>query len=490
MPKPLSLPSCGALALLVLVAAGCTEDTDPESTSESAMPSMTAAADSQVVDVPPVLDHSSVAGVTGVKVEHVEEDEDRRSVTTASIPGEPAMENALADLADTDVEIYEGRLSPGVVNELNVSWAPVLAAGPVLGVVSTTSIYTGGAHSTTTSRAVYANVDEDEAWDGEDLLADPAATVELVQQAAEAAGVESGAPDESAVSSDLRFEPDGALVVVVGQGEAAAESMGELAVRIAPDVSADLLTEQGDVVRDAAMAGEPFEGLPDPPSPSPAPEPSEVPTPTAAEQDPGESVDCDELKCIALTFDDGPGPYTEKLLSELEEKDVKVTFFVVGSNAATRPDLVAAEVDAGHVVGNHSWDHPQLTTLSDEQIEHEVGRTDHAIEKAADVRPTLMRPPYGATDDTVAEILADRGEAQILWNVDTEDWKNRDADITTQRALDGAASGAIILMHDIHPTTVDAVPGIIDQLQEDGYTLVTVPQLLGDPEPGEVYYNR
>ncbi len=102
-----------------------------------------------------------------------------------------------------------------------------------------------------------------------------------------------------------------------------------------------------------------------------------------------------------------------------------------------------------------------------------------------------MRPPYGATNDTVTQVLADRGASSILWNVDTEDWKNADVAITTQRALDGAKPGAIILMHDIHPTTVQAVPRIIDALQALGYTLVTVPQLLGDDlAPGSTHFSQ
>ncbi|PWW23674.1 hypothetical protein JD79_02849 [Geodermatophilus normandii] len=104
------------------------------------------------------------------------------------------------------------------------------------------------------------------------------------------------------------------------------------------------------------------------------------------------------------------------------------------------------------------------------------------------VTTSLVRPPYGATDATVAAVAADRGHAQVLWDVDTRDWWNRDVTITTERVLAGAHRGAIVLMHDIHPTTVQAVPGIVDALQDAGYTLVTVPQLLGpDVVPGATY---
>jgi peptidoglycan/xylan/chitin deacetylase (PgdA/CDA1 family) len=193
------------------------------------------------------------------------------------------------------------------------------------------------------------------------------------------------------------------------------------------------------------------------------------------------------LRCVALTFDDGPGKYTAQLLDELAAARAPATFFLVGRNVAKYPDLVAREVADGHAVGNHSWDHHSLVTLPPDAVAAELDQTTAAIQAAAGVGTTLVRPPYGATNDQVAAALAARGDAAIMWSVDTEDWKNRDVALTTQRALAGAAPGSIILMHDIHPTTVQAVPGIIDQLRAAGYTLVTVPQLLGAITPGQTY---
>lgn len=204
----------------------------------------------------------------------------------------------------------------------------------------------------------------------------------------------------------------------------------------------------------------------------------------------GRAVDCGVKKCIALTFDDGPGPYTRTLLRELATSKVHATFFLIGQNVAHYPGQVRAEVTGGHVVGNHSWTHPQLTSLSSAAIAREVDRTQAAIRRAAGFTPTLMRPPYGAVSPHVLTVLGHRHLAAVLWDVDTEDWKNRSVRITTQRALEGAHPGAIILMHDIHPTTVQAAPGIIHALRARGYTLVTVPQLLGHVTPGHKYFSR
>jgi peptidoglycan/xylan/chitin deacetylase (PgdA/CDA1 family) len=191
---------------------------------------------------------------------------------------------------------------------------------------------------------------------------------------------------------------------------------------------------------------------------------------------------------IALTYDDGPGPYTEALLDVLAAKNVPVTFFLVGSAAASMPGVVERQVAEGHAIGNHSWDHPHLTDLSDREIAEQVDRSSQAIHDAAGQKPILMRPPYGNTNDAVSHILRDRGMGQILWDVDSEDWRNRDTALTTAHVLDGAHDGAIVLMHDIHESTVAAAPGLIDLLRADGYTLLTVPQLLGGAiVPGETY---
>lgn len=233
-----------------------------------------------------------------------------------------------------------------------------------------------------------------------------------------------------------------------------------------------------------ALHGQHAQAGPGVPVPAPAPHPTAGAVP---EPEPDRApVDCAVERCVALTFDDGPGPYTARLLDELAARSVPATFFVVGRQVAARPDLVAREHAEGHAVGDHTWDHRDLTTLAPDQIADEVDRTAQAVQDATGTSPTLVRPPYGAVDDDVLSVLEARGETAVLWDVDTEDWRNRDAAETTRRALAGAHPGAIVLLHDVHPTTVDAVPGIVDQLRAQGYTLVTVPELLGGRlRPGE-----
>ncbi|MCL2454042.1 MAG: polysaccharide deacetylase family protein [Micrococcales bacterium] len=194
---------------------------------------------------------------------------------------------------------------------------------------------------------------------------------------------------------------------------------------------------------------------------------------------------------MALTFDDGPGPYTGTLLNTLAAKGVKATFFVLGSRVAQFPDLAARTAAEGHALGSHAWSHQSLTSMPVEQAADEIDSTTVILIQTVGIGgPVLFRPPYGAFDEQVRLTLAERGQPVVLWDVDTEDWKNRDVGVTTHRAVAGASPGSIILMHDIHESTVAAVPGIIDHLQAAGYTLVTLPELLGPTEPGQVYRSR
>ena len=199
--------------------------------------------------------------------------------------------------------------------------------------------------------------------------------------------------------------------------------------------------------------------------------------------------DCLVLRCVALTFDDGPGPYTDRLLGMLAAADVHATFFLIGQSAEDYPDQVRAEVAQGHEVGNHSWSHPQLTHLDDYSVAEQVKRTADLLQSIDGQRPTVFRPPYGDVNGRVSQVLGEHGVPAILWSVDTLDWLYRNPDSVERRALSGVRPGAIILMHDIHPTTVDAVPRIIDELKNRGYTFVTVSQLFGGSlKPGVNYF--
>ncbi|WP_175409513.1 polysaccharide deacetylase family protein [Streptomyces sp. TRM64462] len=201
-------------------------------------------------------------------------------------------------------------------------------------------------------------------------------------------------------------------------------------------------------------------------------------------------VDCREAKCIALTFDAGPGKDTPKLLDILKEKQVPATFFLLGHKHVDRyPDVVRRIAAEGHEVANHTWTHRILTDIEPDEIRRELSRTQDAIERLTGRKPTLMRPPQGRTDDTVSEISRELGLSQVLWSVTAKDYSTTDSALIRKRTLDGADKDGIILLHDIYDGTVPAVPGIIDELKKRGFTFVTVPQLLApaEPQPGTVY---
>lgn len=273
---------------------------------------------------------------------------------------------------------------------------------------------------------------------------------------------------------DLHFTPHGELVVRVGEGVILASSDGVVDVTLKAADVAGLLSEVGFLVRDASTSVVP--------SPTPSASASAAPVPVPARA----AVDCVRVACVALTFDDGPGADTGRLLDLLAERQVPATFFLLGTSVRVHPDLVVRMASEGHEVGNHTWSHKQLTKLSEAQQREEIARDQAAI-GALGVRATVFRPPYGSQDAVTRKVA---GLPVILWDVDTLDWKTRDAAATVAAVQKDARAGSIILMHDIHASSVDAVPGVIDALRAKGLTPVTVSQLIGDPQAGRAYSRR
>ncbi|MFC7732272.1 polysaccharide deacetylase family protein [Actinomadura keratinilytica] len=181
-------------------------------------------------------------------------------------------------------------------------------------------------------------------------------------------------------------------------------------------------------------------------------------------------------KCVALTFDDGPGAYTGLLLDRLRAARVHATFFLLGQNVAGHRDLVRRMVEEGHEVGNHSWSHPDLTTLPTWEVRAQVRRTQQAVQDVTGVAPALFRPPYGAVDERVANAV---DMPLILWSVDTLDWLHRDVRRNITAGVREPRRGGIVLFHDIHRPTVAAVPSVLEGLRERGFTFVTVSELFG-----------
>jgi peptidoglycan-N-acetylglucosamine deacetylase len=188
---------------------------------------------------------------------------------------------------------------------------------------------------------------------------------------------------------------------------------------------------------------------------------------------------------IAMTFDDGPSAEnTPRLLEMLKQRNIKATFFLIGQNVVSNPDLVRRILAEGHEIGNHSWTHPQLSKLSDDRVTAEITQTQDAIKDASGFTPTLLRPPYGAITPRQREWIENRfGLNIILWSVDPFDWKRPGASVITQRILSQTRPGAIILSHDIHKQTVDAMPATLDALIAKGYKFATVSQLIAMNKP-------
>ena len=177
---------------------------------------------------------------------------------------------------------------------------------------------------------------------------------------------------------------------------------------------------------------------------------------------------------IALTFDDGPGKRTGELLDQLEKYDAKATFFMLGQKVASYPDEIKKMKEIGCELGNHSYDHPNLANLSADGVKKQIGDTNSKIKKIVGEEATVMRPPYGAISSTLRK---NAGMPLILWNIDTLDWKTRNARTTVDIVMKNVDDGDIILMHDIHTESVDAAIELIPKLLEKGYQLVTVSEL-------------
>ena len=183
---------------------------------------------------------------------------------------------------------------------------------------------------------------------------------------------------------------------------------------------------------------------------------------------------------VAITFDDGPHPQnTPRLLDMLRARNIKATFYVIGRSVDLYPQVVRRTVAEGHEIGNHSQTHRLLSKLGDAELRQEMIRCRDAVGRAAGVQPRTMRPPYGGLLQRQRELVhAEFGYPTILWSVDPLDWKRPGPSVVSSRILAGTSAGGIILAHDLHAQTVDAMPAALDGLLRRGFKFVTVSQLL------------
>ncbi|MBY0442070.1 MAG: polysaccharide deacetylase family protein [Mycobacteriaceae bacterium] len=204
-----------------------------------------------------------------------------------------------------------------------------------------------------------------------------------------------------------------------------------------------------------------------------------------------DEVDCSRVKCVALTFDDGPTPFTDRLLRILADNNAKATFFLIGNKVAANPAGAQRIAAAGMEIGNHTWEHPNMTTIPPQDISSQLAKANAAITAATGRTVRLYRPAGGLANDAVQQAAARLGLAEILWDVIPFDWFNDSNTAATRLVLmTQIKPGSVVLLHDTYSSTVDLVYQFIPVLKANGYHLVTVSQLLGPRAPGSSYGSR
>lgn len=367
-----------------------------------------------------------------------------------------------------------------------ISWDILAHAGPYLGFVvesNSTTLAQNSHHAI----SVFTDIEHDVTLSGQDLFTDDGRRMvaRAVASAVQTAGYGAGKTIDQ-FSSQLLEQPNGlANVALTGTGAVVVLDPSDtgcadfMAIALDDDLANEALSEPAHAINEAIANKTPFVGLPSPEQINASEYAISLP-----------EVDCAVAACVALTYDDGPGEYTLELLRYLHEANAPATFFMVGRSVHHLPDIAGIVAEAGHTIGNHTYSHPQLPKIASAEVNAELARTDAEIEAAAGVKTPWVRPPYGAVTPAVMKELAGRGQAAVLWDVDTEDWKNRNIAETTRRALAAVQPGSIILMHDIHESSVKATPGIIKALRDKGFTIVSLEQLVGQAKPGVKYFSR
>lgn len=444
------------------------------------------------------------------------------------IEGYPRLADTLHELIEAERTPFAAQVGEPierrvVLPELNISFEFLVASGDVIGVrLREYAFYgAGGADRSTT---VWFDLARDEVVPAAALVRDLDELASLVRDALRRDRpdlsipelFEEGTAPTAANYESIGFTAEGDLLVEFDEYQVGPGSSGAPRVLIPSATAEGLLSDFGARARREVLSpsGE-LRLPPPPPEPTPAPPtatptatptmtpPTATPTPAPTETPPPPSlpapppatgspstgrVDCAVTACVALTFDDGPAAPTARLLAILADYDARATFFVLGVNATYRADTLAAIAAGGHEIGNHTYDHRDLTKLSTEQMLEQVNTTASAVQRATGQRPALLRPPYGAFDERVARSLE---LPVILWSVDPRDWADHDAAVVADRVTSRAQRGSIVLLHDIHDTTVDAVPAILEDFQRRGFTVVTVSELYGgNLVAGQAYRSR
>lgn len=477
-------------ALLLAACAPIPGQSDPESTETT--PEVEETPEPVLPPTWPTLSHTPSSGIPGLDTTTITDNDAQIHVIVPQLESHDAFNAVLNDWAGALVQQFrDENLTDPDEDEpdedwltrpwLSATWGTTGVSGSLIGVTLDTT-WSPGASTTHEHRVLWYNPDGGEFLTWKELLTEdaqeelPDRVVEGLRESSET--IRRGDIDVEMLTALLEgdelavgFTGGGGLVITFDDYSVLAGSYGSPAVAFTPEETTEWLTPEGKIARDATT------------------DPKVADVPDAPEVPERPAVDCEENKCVALTFDDGPGgSTTPKLLKILDKEDVPATFFMLGSQAEAFPKIVANAAEAGHEIASHSWNHPSLPSLGKEGTQKQLTRTNKVLEKVTGADITLMRPPYGATDDEVAAAAKAEGLAQILWDIDTRDWEHRSKKKTIEAAKE-AKAGSIILMHDIHPETVEAVPGVIKALKKKDYTFVTVSTLLGETTPGKKYFS-
>ncbi|MEV4062058.1 polysaccharide deacetylase family protein [Nonomuraea dietziae] len=454
----------GGIALIAAVSTGCGMATaSPErGLIIPAEPTMISFVDPSLVDE--LTTRTLTAGDAGDRDVHI---------VYPQLKDAPDLNRKLGALAQAQLRRFIGStVSEGSRPrpELNVDWQLTAADDDIVGVRLRTGEFAGATWANSL-RTVWYDRSSQQVVDSPGLVTSlyPLTTIvrEELRKRGSEVSYDAVRPNPDLFDS-MAFNPAGDLVVEFDDYQVGPGALGRVAVSVPEEQAEPLLTETGRRAREAAKEA----------TPSPAVSGTPVTSPPATSSRAG-GVDCEKDKCVALTFDDGPGPFTGELLEQLKRAGARATFFTVGTNVAANPELVTDMREQGHLVANHTWSHRDLTKLSSSKITDALARAQSVISAELGQAPTLLRPPYGAANKQVATIARRLGLSLVNWDVDTRDGHERNPAAVVRRAVAGAHPGAIILMHDVHRTTVQALPAILRQLAEKGYTFVTVPELYG-----------
>ncbi|CAG7574612.1 peptidoglycan/xylan/chitin deacetylase (PgdA/CDA1 family) [Barrientosiimonas humi] len=492
----------GLTALTLLASAACTADTpDPAGSTSSTGPTTTPGTGSTTGPGTPSptpltpgdpLPNLPAELTPGVSDDAVTDQTYRISLSVPRIPQTPGLTRWLVGQRDRTASTFRSDYGPAkspTSAELNGDWRLIGASPQVVG-VRLSRMELSGASTVDLDTFVWWDVAAGRRIPARGLVRGDAwsrLSAEVTRRLGERADpddlkarlAEPEAPEGAGPA--IAFLRDGRMWVGFEPGEVAPYSEGAVSVVLPRAVGDALLSEQGSAARDAAVkptaVGRPTTSTTAPPT---------TPTPSTTAR----PVDCTVERCVALTYDDGPGAHTERLLSTLRSKGARATFFMLGEQASRYPEVVQSVKNAGMEIGSHSWGHEQLTAMTPGALRSDLSRTNQTLSQLTGTPVRLVRPPYGARTAQVDKVSGELGMAEVLWDVDTLDWKYRDPGRLPKDATSAVRPGSIVLMHDIHRSTVDGAPALIDALQKKGYTLVTVSELLGSTQAGKTYSRR